>query len=171
MSHIKCKWNNVINCLDEIRWNFSFSRDGMTCDYGSRLAFRIIFVGEIRTRAIKFRNIDGLPVRKRDNWLSGGGGAKFARPLHKRTPRSIAYCIRRSPATITVPAAYLSSNVNPSSPLPPSFVINRHGKNGIALTFFEFRPNFSANDDKRRRNLWPPRKVSHGSSWLMKRWR
>ena len=67
VSHIKCKRKNAINYLDGTRWNFSFSRDGTTRDYGSRMAVRIIFVGEIGTRAIKFRNIDELPVRKRDN--------------------------------------------------------------------------------------------------------
>lgn len=42
-------------------------------------------------------------------------------------------------------------------------VINCRGKNGSALAFFEFRPNFRANGDKRRWNLWPPtRKVRRG---------
>lgn len=79
--------------------------------------------------------------------------AKFARPPRERAPRSTAYCIRgESPATIAVPGAYLSFERAP--------VINCRGKNGSAFAFFEFRPNFRANGDKRRRNLWPPtRKV------------
>jgi len=138
-----------------MRYDLSFSRDDTTCDYGLQLAFRIIFVGEIGTRAIKFRNIDGRPVRKRDNWPGDGNGRKVCSPA-SRTGTTFHLLLYQA-----VPRDYRGTGS--VFEFRAWVVINCRGKNSSALAFFEFRPNFRAGGDKRQRNLWPPtRKVPRG---------